>query len=172
MRHRTRLFVISTIVLALVASIITACVLMLRSAQPVDRLVGSWKGEGTGPAKMNMNFGENTGVGNSGKFDATLTVRTSVQATFNRDGTMTMSWRSEGDGLRLSFDVPDPKKPGDIGRWAVVRTDGDAVVIRMGDPEHPDSPEWKVVFRGRDEFVATPVDTSNGTDPLQFRRVK
>ena len=170
MRRRTRLIVCSAGLLVLAAAATAAIVLVTRSGRPADRLVGSWEGEGTGQANLDMNFGENPGPEPSGKFGAAATLRTSIKATFNRDGTMTMSWRSEGDGIRFSFEVPDPKKPGDVGRWAVVRTDGNAVVVRMIRPEHPDAPEWRVVFRGGDEFTATPADPSKGTDPIRFRR--
>ncbi len=172
MRQRTRLIVCSAGLLVLAAAAATAIFLVTRSGRPADRLVGSWEGEGTGQANLNMNFGEGPGPGPSGKFDAAATLRTSIKATFSRDGTMTMSWRSEGDGIRFSFDVPDPKKRGDVGRWTVVRTDGDAVVVRLINPEHPDAPEWRVVFRGGDEFTATPVDPSKGTDPIRFRRTR
>jgi hypothetical protein len=171
MRRQTRVVLCLAGLLGVAAAATAAYFLMIGSAQAADRLVGSWEGEGTGRSNMSMNFAENRGTGSLGKFDAMVTLRTSIRATFNRDGTMTMSWRSEGDGIRFSFEVPDPKKPGDVGRWTAVRTDGDAVVVRMINPDQPEAPEWRVVFNGGDEFTATPVDPSKGTDPIVFRRV-
>jgi hypothetical protein len=116
---------------------------------------------------VSINVGENRDPRD--KLEGTVSQRTFVKATFNPDGTMTMSLCSEGDGIRVSLKVPDESRPGDVARWTVVRTDGDAVVIRLVSPEHPDAPEWRVDFRGRDAFSAPPVNPSKGA--IQFRRV-
>jgi hypothetical protein len=165
MRKRGRLILCAA---GLTAVAVVAVFLVVRPGRADNRFVGSWEGEGTVRANLSLNLGENAGPG--GALGGAAALRTSVKATFHRDGTMTMSWRSEGDGIRFNFEVPDPQKPGDVGRWAVVRTDGDAIVVRIIDPGRPDAPEWRVVFRGADEFTATPTDPSKGTDPIVFRR--
>jgi hypothetical protein len=171
MRNRSRVVLWSAGFLAVAAGATVAVILVVRPGRDTDRLVGSWQGEGTGRTIMSMNFGEAPGPGPRGKSDLPVTLQTSIRATFNRDGTMTMSFRSEGDGIKLSFEAPDPKNPGDVARWAVVQTDGDATVVRLIDPEHPEAIEWRIVFHGADEFSATPTDPSKGTDAIMFRRV-
>lgn len=166
MRKRERV-ILGVAVLLTVAVVVVF--LVARSGRAGDRLVGSWEGEGTGRANLSVNLSGTPGSG--GAFDGAVKLRTSIKATFHRDGTMTMSWQSEGEGIRFNFQVPDPQKPDNVGRWVVLRTDGDAVVVRMIDPGRPDAPEWRVVFRGGDEFTATPADPSQGTDSIRFRRV-
>lgn len=172
MRKRTRAVLWSVGFLAVAAVAAVAVVLVVRPGRAADRLVGSWQGEGAGRTNMSMNFGENPGPGPRGNFEAPVTLRTSIRATFNRDRTMAMSWRSEGDGIKFSFEAPDPEKPGVVARWAVARTDGDAVVVRLVDPEDAEAIEWRIVFHGADEFSATPTDPSKGTDAIVFHRVR
>jgi hypothetical protein len=147
MRKRKRLVLCSAGLLAVVAAIFLAT----QSGRTADRLVGSWEGEGT--------------IG---------LVRTSAKATFNRDGTLTLFMRTEGgDMIPYSDEVPDPQKPGNVGRWRVGRTEGDVAVLRIIDPDQPHFPDLRITFRGDDEFAMTPMDSSPpDLEWVVFRRLR
>ncbi len=158
-------------VLVMATGILTiALSYLFRNSGSEKQLIGSWVGEGSSRSSLAMRFDQKSQSTSPSTLDASPLLQTSIQATFRGDHTMTMSWSSDGDGIHFSFEIPDPKQPGDVGRWKVVRNDGDAIVLRIIHPEHSAAPEWKVEFRGTDEFLATPTDPSQEANPLRFRR--
>lgn len=164
MRKRTRVILWSVGGLGVIAAVATAVILLAsRPGRAADRLVGSWEGQGDERTRME-------GVVGKEKFDLPLALRTAAKATFHKDGALDFSFRAEAEGFHFSFEVPDPKKPGEVGRWEVIRSDpGDLVVRLTFFP--PTGHEYRVSFRNPDEFAMTPVDPATGTGTIVFRRV-
>lgn len=163
MRKRTRIVLWSFAVLAGLASLAATAFFLARTTipTPAERMVGSWTGEGAEKTRLDVGIA-------GGEAGLPLSLRISIKATFRRDGTLEWSQLAEGNGFRLTIEVPDPKKPGDIGRWEVLRAEGETWVVRIIGPG---GPEYTVSFRGPDEFTMTPVDPAAGTATVLFRRV-
>ncbi len=167
MKSRVRIVLALAGLLVLVAACaITIFVWKDHYGDARDRFVGAWQGEGSARPTMSVNLKQPSPA----NFNAPIALRTSIQATFERDGTMRMSWSSRAEGFHFSFDVPDPKKPGDVSRWRATRAADGSILLRLMEPDNPAAPEWRVTFNGKDEFTAVPSDPAKGTDAIVFRR--
>jgi hypothetical protein len=162
MRKRTRVILWSVATLGVIAAGAAAVIpIVSRPVRAADRLVGSWEGQGDERTRIQGMIGE-------GNVDLPLSLRTTAKATFHKDGTLDWSFRAGAKGFQLSFTIPDPAKPGDVGRWEIIRSQRDSLVVRLAGP---DGPEYTVSFRGDDEFAMTPVDPAKGTGTIVFQRV-
>ncbi len=164
MGKRTRVILGSVVGLAVIAAGAMAVVLLVtRSGRTADRLVGSWEGQGDERTKLE-------GVIGKENVNLPLSLRTAAKAAFHKDGTLDWSFRAEAEGFQFSFEVPDPKKPGEVGRWQIVRSEWDSLVVRLTFFP-PAGHEYRVTFRNPDEFAMTPIDPATGTGTIVFRRV-
>jgi len=161
MRTRSRLLVRVVGVLAVVAVGVIGVVLYanLRN-RASDWLVGSWEGQGLERSNMEVAVGEK-------KASIALSTRISATTTFHADGTLNHSFKAEAEGFRFAYTLPDPAKPGEVAKWAIIRSDRNGLVVRLGDP---DGPEYLAAFRDRDTFAMTPLDPAKGMGTILFRR--
>jgi hypothetical protein len=162
MRRQTSIFLWSVGAAAVIAAGGAAVIFLIpRPGRGAERLVGSWEGTGEERSQIQGKIGAE-------KVDLPVFLRTAAKATFHKDGTLDWHFSADADGFHFSYTVPDPNKPGDVGHWEVIRSEGDGLVLRLIGPE---GPEYTVSFHGADEFAMTPVDPAKGTGTIIFRRV-